>query len=148
MKNARQEKIIELITKRAVETQEELSELLKERGFAVTQATISRDIRELKLVKTVTADGKSRYSQGKDHHERKTSIHTNLLAASVSKVDYAGNITVVKTIAGMAQGAAAAVDAMHFDGIVGCVAGDDTIIVVMRTEEAAKLLKEEIEKLK
>ena len=148
MKNARQEKIIELITKRAVETQEELSELLKENGFNVTQATISRDIRELKLVKTVTVDGKSRYSHGKDNHERKTSIHTNLLAASVSKVDYAGNITVVKTIAGMAQGAAAAVDAMHFDGIVGCVAGDDTIIVVMRTEEAAKLLKEEIENLK
>ncbi|MBQ7821649.1 MAG: arginine repressor [Clostridia bacterium] len=148
MKNARQDKIIELISERVVETQEELSELLKNSGFNVTQATVSRDIRELKLVKTVSADGRSRYSHGKESHDGKASIQKNLLAASVSKVDFAGNITVVKTITGMAQGAAAAIDVMHFDGIVGCVAGDDTIIIVMRTEQAAKRLKEEIENLK
>lgn len=148
MKNARQEKIIELIDKNIVETQEELSELLRESGFRVTQATVSRDIRELKLVKAVSSNGTSRYSHVKETHDRKASIQKNLLAASVSKVDFAGNITVVKTIAGMAQGAAAAIDAMHFDGIVGSVAGDDTIIVVMRSEEAAKLLKNDIENIK
>lgn len=148
MKNARQDKIIELITERAVETQEELSELLKKSGFNVTQATVSRDIRELKLVKTVTGDGRSRYVHGKDAHVGKASIQKNLLAASLGSVDFAGNITVVKTIAGMAQGVAAAIDGMHFEGIVGSVAGDDTIIIVMRTEDSAKRLKKEIENLR
>ncbi|MBO7148914.1 MAG: arginine repressor [Clostridia bacterium] len=148
MKNARQEKIIELISERVIETQEELSELLKKSGFNVTQATVSRDIRELKLVKTVTTDKRSKYSLVKDNKDKKSSIHKDLLAASVSNVDYAMNITVVKTIAGMAQGAAAAIDSMHSDTIVGCVAGDDTILIVMRTEQAAKQLKEEIENLK
>lgn len=148
MKNARHEKIVELISQNVVETQEELSQLLKQSGFNVTQATVSRDIRELKLIKTPTHDSKSRYSRSKENHEAKTSIQKNLLAASVSSVDFAGNITVVKTIAGMAQGAAAAIDAMHFDSIVGCVAGDDTIIIVMRTEQSAKELKEKIENLR
>ncbi len=148
MKNARQEKILKLISDRVVETQEELSELLKESGFNVTQATVSRDIRELKLVKSVSADGRSRYSRVKHSTDKRESIHSDILAAAVSKVDFAGNITVVKTIAGMAQGAAAAIDSMHSDTIVGCVAGDDTILIVMRSEEAAKQLKEEIENLK
>lgn len=148
MKNARQEKILELIKEKAVETQEELSELLCERGFNVTQATVSRDIRELKLVKTVIGDGRSRYVHGKDSGHGKASIQKNLLAASLSSVDFAGNITVVKTIAGMAQGVAAAIDSMHFEGIVGSVAGDDTIIIVMRTEAFAEDLKREIENLR
>lgn len=148
MKNARQDKIIELIKEKAVETQEELSELLKNSGFNVTQATVSRDIRELKLVKTVTGDGRSRYIQSKDAHHGKASMQKNLLAASLHSVDFAGNITVVKTIAGMAQGVAAAIDGMHYEGIVGSVAGDDTIIIVMRSESAAEKLKEEIENLR
>ncbi len=147
MKNARQDKIIELISQKAIETQEELSELLRQSGYNVTQATVSRDIRELQLVKAAGHDGKSRYIHNKST-DVKASLHKNLLAASVNKVDCAGNITVVKTIAGMAQGAAAAIDAMHFDGIVGSVAGDDTIIIVVRTEQAAKALKEAIENLK
>ncbi len=148
MKNARHDKILELIHESAVETQEELSALLKENGFNVTQATVSRDIRELKLVKAVTADGRSRYIQSKDAGALKSSMQKNLLAASLLNVDFAGNITVVKTIAGMAQGVAAAIDGMHYEGIVGSVAGDDTIIIVMRTQEAADLLKEKIENLR
>ncbi|MBE6605478.1 MAG: arginine repressor [Ruminococcaceae bacterium] len=148
MKNARQDKIVELISENVVETQEELSELLKKSGFRVTQATVSRDIRELKLVKTPTHGSKSRYSIGREKSDANAHIQRNLLVTTVTKVDFASNITVVKTIPGMAQGAAAAIDAMHFDGIVGCVAGDDTIIIVMRSEQSAESLKEDIENLK
>ena len=143
MKNKRQERILELIKEKSVETQEELSELLRREGYNVTQATVSRDIRQLHLVKTAK-NGRLTYSLSKNTPGKEASKFDNILAAAVVSADSAGNITVVKTLAGMAQGAAAAIDGNHYGDIVGCVAGDDTILVVMRDEDAAKELKKTI----
>lgn len=144
MKHNRQAEIISLITEKDIETQEELLECLKERGYIVTQATISRDIREMKLTKAAGPGGKYIYSvSGQEVHgiSQKT---RNLLIGTVETVDRANNIAVVKTCAGMAQGAAAAIDSMGRTDIVGSVAGDDTIIIVMRTDDAAKSLCDEL----
>lgn len=146
MKNKRQTRILELIAEKGIETQEELSAILRNEGFNVTQATVSRDIRELKLVKSVSADGKLRYSHGKDTSGKSSVKQADILSTAIVAVDSAGNITVVRTIAGMAQGAAAAIDAMHHEKIVGSVAGDDTIIIVTRSESAAINLKDIIAK--
>lgn len=144
MKYNRQNEIIALISDNEIETQEDLSERLRNKGYMVTQATISRDIRELKLVKVAGAGGKYKYAL--PHHEENTisSKFRNLLIETVSGVDSANNIVVVKTCAGMAQGAGAAIDSMGRDDIVGSVAGDDTILVVMRTNEAAGSLISEL----
>lgn len=144
MKYNRQAEIISLIGENQIETQEELSECLRERGYMVTQATISRDIRELKLVKVAGAGGK--YIYALPHREERgiSGKARNLLIGTVELVDRANNIAVIKTCAGMAQGAAAAIDSMGRADIVGSVAGDDTIIIVMRTNDAAQSLCEEL----
>ena len=147
MKYNRQNEIIALISELEIETQEELSEQLRRRGYMVTQATISRDIRELKLVKVAGAGGKYKYAL--PHHEE-TAISSkfyNLLVETLTGVYSANNIVVVKTCAGMAQGAGAAIDSMGRDDIVGSVAGDDTIIIVMRTNEAAAILVSELREI-
>ena len=146
MKNKRQARIIELIIEKSIETQEELSDILRSEGFMVTQATVSRDIRELKLVKTVSSEGKFRYSHGKESSGKGNVKQSDILSTAVVSVDSAGNITVVKTITGMASGAAAAIDLMHHEKIVGSVAGDDTIIIVTRSEASAMSLREIIAK--
>lgn len=147
MKYNRQNEIIALISELEIETQEELSEQLRRRGYMVTQATISRDIRELKLVKVAGAGGKYKYAL--PHHEENaiSSKFYNLLVETLTGVDSANNIVVVKTCAGMAQGAGAAIDSMGRDDIVGSVAGDDTIIIVMRTNEAATILVSELREI-
>ncbi len=144
MKEYRQSEIMSLIGSSEIETQEELLERLREKGFKVTQATISRDIRELGLVKVAGSAGKYKYAL--PHKEEKTisSKFRMLLCETVLKVDRAGNIAVVKTYSGMAQGAAAAIDSMERDDVVGSVAGDDTIIIVMRTPEAAQSLADDL----
>ena len=143
MKYNRQAEIISIITEKQIETQEELSECLRERGYMVTQATISRDIRELKLVKVAAAGGKYIYaSQNRDDGISQKA--RKLLGETVERVDRANNIAVVHTYAGMAQGSAAAIDSMNRPDIVGSVAGDDTIIIVLRSDEAAKLFCEEL----
>ncbi len=137
MKYNRQNEIISLISENEIETQEELLARLQDKGYIVTQATISRDIRELKLVKVAGADGKYKYAIP---HREETNISAkfrNLLVETVTGIDSANNIAVVKTCSGMAQGAALAIDSMGRDDIVGSVAGDDTIMIVMRTNEAA-----------
>ena len=144
MKYNRQSEIIALISENEIETQEDLSARLQEKGYMVTQATISRDIRELKLVKVAGARGKYKYAL--PHHEE-TTISTkfrNLLVDTVTGLDCANNIAVVKTCSGMAQGAALAIDSMGRDDIVGSVAGDDTIMIVLRTNEAASNLISEL----
>ena len=146
MKTKRHSKILELISEKDIETQEELVDELRSAGFAVTQATVSRDIRELKLVKSVSPEGKSRYSHGKESSGKGTVKQSDILSTAVVSVDSAGNITVVKTITGMASGAAVAIDLMHHEKIVGSVAGDDTIIIVTRSEASAISLKEIIAK--
>ena len=147
MKYNRQNEIIAHISELEIETQEELPEQLRRRGYMVTQATISRDIRELKLVKVAGAGGKYKYAL--PHHEENaiSSKFYNLLVETLTGVDSANNIVVVKTCAGMAQGAGAAIDSMGRDDIVGSVAGDDTIIIVMRTNEAATILVSELREI-
>ncbi len=138
MKKNRQSKIIELINKYNIETQEELTEKLREEGFAVTQATASRDIRELNLIK-VLADGNTyRYAESPKDDMKVSVKYKNILKETLISVDYACNIMVLKTYSGMAQAAAAAIDSMGWNEIVGSVAGDDTIIIVMRNNDSAK----------
>ncbi len=143
MKYNRQAEIISIISENQIETQEELSECLRQRGFMVTQATISRDIREMKLVK-VAGGGKYVYALPQTEECGISQKARNLLVETVENVDRANNIAVVKTYAGMAQGAAAAIDSMGRSDIVGSVAGDDTIIIVMRTNDAAQSLCDEL----
>lgn len=147
MKFNRQSEIKRIITDNEVETQEELIEHLKERGYMVTQATISRDIREMKLVKVAGVGGKNIYSVRSAPENVISEKFRSLLVGTVEVIDRAGNIAVVKTLAGMAQGAAAAIDSMGRTDIVGSVAGDDTVIIVMRSSEAAQSLCDELKKI-
>lgn len=133
MKLSRQSKIIELITKHEVETQEELAELLLTAGYPVTQATISRDIRELKLTKVANGAGKQKYTVLRAQEGAPSEKYVRILRDGFVSMDMAQNILVVKTVSGMAMAVAAAIDAIHIQGIVGCIAGDDTIMCAVRT---------------
>ena len=139
MKGNRHTAILDIITKYAVDTQDGLTERLRERGFEVTQATVSRDIRQLGLVKTRGSDGKSRYTPPGTLGKNFVGRLSNILRESVNHVDSAENIVVVKTLAGVASAAAAA--------IVGTLAGDDTILIVMRSKGSAETFRKEIETL-
>ncbi|MGN0620704.1 MAG: arginine repressor [Porcipelethomonas sp.] len=137
MKNKRHSKILDIIKLRDVETQEMLQEILKEYGFKVTQATVSRDIKELKLIKKLDENGVYKYVSPSDSR-----VKQNIFMDTVMDVDYAVNTVVVKCHTGMAQAACAALDSMNYENIVGTLAGDDTIFVLMRTEpDAEKLCK-------
>ncbi|MBQ8509052.1 MAG: arginine repressor [Clostridia bacterium] len=140
MKYNRQNEIMALISENEIETQEDLSERLRSKGYMVTQATISRDIREMKLVKVSSSSGRYKYALPRHDETTISTKFRNLLIETVQGLDSANNIVVVKTCAGMAQGAAAAIDSMGRDDVVGSVAGDDTIIIVMRTNEASSSL--------
>ena len=145
MKALRLAKIVELVEKNEVYTQEDLLQLLAREGIATTQATISRDIKELNLVKSVTEDGKYKYTTSRkkrtDTMEKK---FRSVFIESVVLVDYAQNIVVVKCHTGMANAACAALDTMGLEGIVGTLAGDDTIFILMRTDELARNISDEI----
>lgn len=147
MKVGRQSKIIELITKHDVETQEELAQLLVEAGYNVTQATISRDIRELKLTKMSTDGGRQKYIALTSQESGLTEKYARVLRDGFVSMDKAQNILVIKTVSGMAMAVAAALDAMHIDGIVGCIAGDDTIMCAVRTVPDTERVMEKITKL-
>ena len=146
MKNARQTKILELIEQRSIDRQEDLLYQLRAAGYTVTQATISRDIRELHLVKAATGDGKYRYiasfQQEKYHHA--PNRFEMIFREAVVKVDSAGNIVLVKCFTGMANAACEMFDSMVWNDVVGTLAGDDTFIVLMRCEEAALILCEQL----
>ena len=149
MKAWRLAKIVELVEKNAVYTQEDLLKLLAQEGFLTTQATISRDIKELNLVKTLTPEGKYKYTTTRkkqnDNMEKKFRA---VFVESVVSVDYALNTVVIKCHTGMANAACASLDAMaEMEGIVGTLAGDDTIFVLMRSEEAASHLTRRIEQM-
>lgn len=147
MKKNRHRQIIDIINKYDVETQEELANYLKEAGFEVTQATVSRDIRELKLTKVSNGKGKQRYIvlNQKDAHMEDRFIR--VLRDGFVSMDMAQNILVVKTVAGMAMAVAAAIDALQFTEVVGCIAGDDTIMIAVRTIEDTKNLMDKIHKM-
>lgn len=144
MKSQRQKKILELIEKYDIETQDELTKLLVESGFNATQATVSRDIKELRLIKVNSgsnANVKYKYSSNNLSTEidsRLGSKFKNILSETVISVKYAMNIVVLKTYAGMAQGAGAVIDALDVPTLIGSVAGDDTVIIIMSSEDDAK----------
>ncbi len=138
MKFQRQSKILELIEHEPLETQEELSIKLREHGFETTQATVSRDIKELRLIKVLTSDGSYKYATAAAEPDltMMTRIH-NIFRESVTSIDSAGNMVVIKTLPGLASAAGYAVDAMKNSAVVGSIAGDDTVFIVMRDEEKA-----------
>ena len=150
MKKNRQEKLLEVISRYEIDTQDELIAILRDHGYDVTQATVSRDIRELKITKMPTGKGTYRYVLPKEHDQKSglatMKLGTTLLDSIVS-VDYACNIVVLKTYAGLANAVAAGIDHMHLPEVLGCVAGDDTIILVTRDEDSAVLISERIQKL-
>lgn len=145
MKKARLGKIIDIIEKQDVETQEELADYLKEEGYEVTQATISRDIRELKLSKVPTGDGRQKYIALKQDDSHLGDKYIRVLKDAFINMDMAQNILVIRTVAGMAMAVAAAVDAMKFKEIVGSIAGDDTIMIAVRTVEETHTLMDKIQ---
>lgn len=139
MKSRRHAKILELISEYSIDTQEELLKWLHDSGFNVTQATVSRDIKELRLVKSLSGDGHYRYTTGvSDKRENISFKFHAIFKESVQTVDFAMNTVVVKCYTGMANAACATLDSMHWDGVVGTLAGDDTIFVLMRDPKAAE----------
>lgn len=146
MKRERHAKIIELIGQYAIETQEELADKLNEAGFRVTQATVSRDIRELKLTK-MTIGGTQRYVVIQEHSRHMGEKYIGILREGFLSMDMAQNILVIKTVAGMAMAVAAALDAMEYHEIVGSIAGDDTIMCAVRTVEDTETLMERLRKI-
>ena len=146
MKVKRQSKIIELISRYEIETQEELADYLNKAGYRVTQATVSRDIRELKLSKVQMDNGKQRYVvlQNQDSFSEK---YIRVLRDSFMSMDMAQNILVIKTVEGMAMAAAVALDSINFYEIVGCVAGDDTIFCAVRSVDDTIILMDKLKKL-
>ncbi len=147
MKHARQEKILQIINENTVETQEQLIEKLLEAGFNVTQATVSRDVRELKLTKISCGFGVYKYVvSSRDSHSHSAKF-LNMLKEMVIGVDHAGNLVVVKTYPGMAQAAAAALDSMEYPEIIGSIAGDDTVMLVIRSAEATRAFSLELQGL-
>lgn len=147
MKVGRQSKIIELINKYDVETQEELADRLNAAGYNVTQATISRDIRELKLTKVATNGGKQKYIVLQTQESGLYDKYVRVLRDGYLSMDMAMNIIVIKTVAGMAMAVAAALDHLNINGIVGCIAGDDTIMCAIKTLEDTEIVMEKITKL-
>jgi transcriptional regulator of arginine metabolism len=140
MKKDRQLKIIELIKSKPIETQEELQQELTMAGYDVTQATVSRDIKELRIVKMLDDSGIYRYAVNSAHGGSKAPRHRELFSRTVVSVDYAVNNVVIKCHVGMAQGACASLDSMHFPNVLGTLAGDDTILVITKTELDAENL--------
>ncbi|MFT8889335.1 arginine repressor [Ethanoligenens sp.] len=140
MKQGRHEKILEFISTHEISTQDELLCLLRENGYPVTQATVSRDIKQLRLFKTLSGSGKYIYTAPKIENGELSSKFDILLEESVVKIDAVFNQVVIKCYSGLANAVCAAMDTMHFQGLVGTLAGDDTILVIMRTEEDAKSL--------
>mgnify|MGYP003297305986 CR=1 FL=1 len=148
VKNKRQAKIIEIISSVNVETQEQLLAILQQEGFRVTQATISRDIKDLRIVKELTSLGTYRYAVSAGEARNSfTSRLNSIFKECVVSFDYAQNIIVIRTMPGFASAAASAIDAMHLKTIVGSLAGDDTVMIVMRDTNAAAALCGEIRDL-
>ena len=142
MKTKRQTKMLELIKKHDIETQEELSDYLQKEGYQVTQATVSRDIRELKLTKVAMSNGRQKYAALTEANEDLSEKYTRVFRDAFVSMDMAQNILVIKTVSGMAMAVAVALDAMDCNEIVGSIAGDDTIMCAVRTvEDTAALMQ-------
>ena len=146
MKSKRHAILLEIIQEHDIETQEELLEKLREKNFNVTQATISRDIKELRLVKIPVGNGKYKYATGNKTGTDTLSNFNTLFKTAVISVDFAQNMIVLKTTSGMAQGVCAAIDSIEWDGMLGTIAGDDTIFIVTSTGSKAASLTSELKK--
>ena len=147
MKTKRQAKILELIKKNNIETQEELSDYLEREGYQVTQATVSRDIRELKLTKVAVNGGRQKYVALMEANEDLSEKYTRVFRDGFVSMDMAQNILVIKTVSGMAMAVAVAVDAMKWNEIVGSIAGDDTIMCAIRSVDDTVKVMDKISKI-
>ena len=135
MKTVRQVAILDIIEKQEIETQEELASSLNARGIRVTQATVSRDIKELRLLKVLTPSGKYKYATGDQADNNLTDRFIRMLAESRLSVSSANNLIVVKTLSGSANVAAEALDSMHWPEVLGTLAGDNTVLLIIRSNE-------------
>ena len=142
MNQNRREKILAIVRAREVSTQEELQQLLRENGYPVTQATVSRDIRQLRLVKVLSGSGKSIYAVPRSENAELAARFDSLLAESAVHIEAVFNQVIVKCYAGLANAVCAAMDTMRFPGVAGTLAGDDTILVILRSEAEARSLAE------
>lgn len=147
MKIARHSKIIELINKYDIVTQEELAEKLNDEGFNVTQATVSRDIRELKLTKMAVDNGKQKYVIIQNAEGWISEKYIRVLRDGFLSIDHAENLVVIRTVSGMAMAVAAAIDGMQWGEILGCIAGDDTIFCAIKTKEEAMIIMDKIKRM-
>lgn len=147
MKSKRQEKIVELIKKYDIETQEELAKRLEEEGYQVTQATVSRDIRQLKLSKIQGLGGRQKYVLLSEPGHQMSEKYVGILREAFVSMDNAQNILVIKTASGMAMAACTVLDNLGWEEIVGCIAGDDTIMCAIRTLDDTLLVMEELRKI-
>ena len=148
MKNDRQSRILEIIEREPIDTQEQLQQRLLEQGITCTQATISRDIKQLHLIKEPMGQGKYRYAVSVQRNRLNVADKLRtIFRESIISIDYAQNIVVIKTMAGLANAAAAALDSMNIPYMVGSLAGDDTAMLVMRDAESARTFCEEIHEM-
>lgn len=147
MKKDRHAKIVELIEENDLETQEELAEKLRGAGYDVTQATVSRDIRELKLSKVPAGGGRQKYVLVREQDGEMSDKYARVLREGMSGMGMAQTLLVVKTVPGMAMAVAAALDSMRMKEIVGTIAGDDTIMLAVRSAEEAKVVREKIDRM-
>lgn len=147
MKAERHAKILDLINQFDIDTQDELAERLNQAGYKVTQATVSRDIRELKLTKIAVSTGRQKYAVMTAHSGDMDEKYLRILRDAFVSMDMAQNILVIRTVAGMAMAAGAALDAMHWQEIVGCIAGDDTIMCAVKSVDDTLLVMDKIRKI-
>lgn len=147
MKDKRHKKILELIDNFNIETQDDLLNMLKECGFNVTQATVSRDIKDLRLVKTIDNTGKYKYTLDVNLSNGVTYNSLKGFSYSIKSIDSSGNMVVIKTLSGMAQAVCANIDSMDVDNMLGTIAGDDTIFILMRDQESLNKFIAETRKL-
>ncbi|MBO4680038.1 MAG: arginine repressor [Lachnospiraceae bacterium] len=147
MKNVRHKKILELIDKYDIDTQDELCRLLLEEGFSVTQATVSRDINTLHLYKKNLGNGRQKYAIDADNDHELDEKFRRVLTDGFVSIDMAQNILVIKTVSGMAMAVAAAVDSLKYSEIVGTIAGDDTIMMAIKTVEDTKIVMDRIKSI-
>lgn len=148
MKLERRSFILDLISKNEIETQEEILKHLKNNGYNVTQATVSRDINQLKLIKIQNGKGGYKYATGiTNSSDEDVSRFHSIFSKTVLNIDYANNLVVIKCYVGMANAACAALDTMNHEGVVGTLSGDDTILIIMRTQEEAAILVKELQKV-
>ena len=146
-RSLRQSRILDIIAHREINTQEELVRVLKEQGFEVTQATVSRDIRELGLVKVLGAGGRYRYASVSEEGETEREKFLQMFRATAVSAIQAQNLVVVKTVTGSANTAAIAIDKCNIEEIVGSVAGDDTILLVALTSDAAEIVCRKLQRM-